>query len=178
MSRSSITPVGPAAGCRQRMLATMLTLVFGAVAIADEAADSKQPNVRLIGATTVVTEVSTGLPLSARVDTGATSCSIHCESFEIKDADPDPKVNIGKPVRFLIKQRQRRRRMGRSEDCRPCQSPHVGARRRALQGQSAAAMRRRGEEGPRHAQRPAEHEIPAAVGPQLLARRFPGERQP
>ncbi|MEX0613584.1 MAG: RimK/LysX family protein [Pirellulales bacterium] len=81
----------------------MLTLIGGALAVAEEAAEPKEPSVRLIGATTVVTEVSTGVPLSARVDTGATSCSIHCDAMEIKDADPDPKVNIGKPVRFLIK---------------------------------------------------------------------------
>jgi hypothetical protein len=57
---------------------------------------------RMIGATTLVTEMSTGLPLPARVDTGATCCSIHCQELVIKDAHPDPKVNIGKPVRFLI----------------------------------------------------------------------------
>jgi hypothetical protein len=61
------------------------------------------PTVRLIGATTMVTEVTTGLPLPARVDTGATSCSIHCESFKIKDAKPNPQENIGKPIRILIK---------------------------------------------------------------------------
>jgi hypothetical protein len=71
-------------------------------ASADEAKPA-QPRVRLIGATTLVTEVTTGLPLAARVDTGATSCSIHCETFEIKDAHPDPKENIGKPVRFLLR---------------------------------------------------------------------------
>jgi hypothetical protein len=85
------------------MLATMLTLIGGGFAVAEEPAESTQPNARLIGATTVVTLVNTGLPLPARVDTGATSCSIHYEALEIKDADPDPKVNIGKPVRFLIK---------------------------------------------------------------------------
>ena len=85
------------------VLAATLTSVGGASALAEGSLESKQPNVRLIGATATVTEVSTGLPLPARVDTGATSCSIHCESFEIEDADPDPKVNIGKPVRFLIK---------------------------------------------------------------------------
>jgi hypothetical protein len=88
-------------------LPTLVALICATFATADEAAESKQPasqqTVRLIGATTVVTEVSTGLPLAARVDTGATSCSIHCEAFEIKGADPDPKVNIGKAVRFLIK---------------------------------------------------------------------------
>lgn len=64
--------------------------------------DSELPG-RLIGTTATVTEMSSGLSFSARVDTGATSCSIHCEEFEIKDAHDDPKENIGKPVRFLVK---------------------------------------------------------------------------
>jgi hypothetical protein len=93
--------------CRRRMRrTTLVTLVCfcGAfMASAEEAATPTQSRVRLIGATTLVTEVTTGLPLPARVDTGATSCSIHCETFEIKDAHPDPKENIGKPVRFLVK---------------------------------------------------------------------------
>jgi hypothetical protein len=104
------------ANCRWMRQATLATLVCfcGAVlANADEPAprdtakaeEAKPapPRVRLIGATTLVTEVTTGLPLPARVDTGATSCSIHCETYEIKDAHPDPKENIGKPVRFLLK---------------------------------------------------------------------------
>jgi hypothetical protein len=72
-------------------------------AAAEKAATEKaELAVRMIGATALVTEMSTGLPLPARVDTGATSCSIHCAKFEIKDAAEDPKTNIGKLVRFLI----------------------------------------------------------------------------
>jgi hypothetical protein len=70
---------------------------------AQEPAEKETPQIRLIGATTVVTEVSTGTSLPARVDTGATSCSIHCVAMEIKDAAEDPRENIGKPVRFLLK---------------------------------------------------------------------------
>jgi hypothetical protein len=100
---------------RRATIATLVCLCSAALANPEEAAKSKeaasaeqaakaaQPRVRLIGATTLVTEVTTGMPLPARVDTGATSCSIHCESFEIKDAHADPKENIGKPVRFLVK---------------------------------------------------------------------------
>jgi hypothetical protein len=88
---------------RNAVLALLLFYIGAGHIFAEDAPEPRQPNVRLIGATTIVTEVSTGLPLPARVDTGATSCSIHCETFEIKDADPDPKVNIGKPVRFLIR---------------------------------------------------------------------------
>jgi hypothetical protein len=90
-----------------RQLLPAILLVIGIATASATAADDKRaepakPAVRLIGATALVTEVSTGLPLPARVDTGATCCSIHCEELEIKDADPDPKVNIGKVVRFLI----------------------------------------------------------------------------
>jgi hypothetical protein len=70
--------------------------------VAEKVEAAKKAVIRMIGATALVTEMSTGLPLPARVDTGATCCSIHCEELEIKDADPDPKVNIGKRVRFLI----------------------------------------------------------------------------
>jgi hypothetical protein len=68
-----------------------------------EDAEKDLPPVRHIGATTVVTEVTTGIPLPARVDTGATSCSIHCLAMEIKDPATNPRENIGKPVRFLVK---------------------------------------------------------------------------
>ena len=91
---------------RCTMLPALLTLVGATFAVAEEAAEPKQPTVRLIGATAMVTEVSTGLPLPARVDTGATCCSIHCEALEIKDAAEDPKVNIGKPIRFLVKNKE------------------------------------------------------------------------
>jgi hypothetical protein len=74
--------------------------------VAKVEAAKKELVIRMIGATALVTEMSTGLPFPARVDTGATCCSIHCEELEIKDADPDPKVNIGKRVRFLIEPRE------------------------------------------------------------------------
>jgi hypothetical protein len=93
--------------CCRRMRLAMAVILVGvcSTTLADgqESASREKPRVRLIGATTLVTEVTTGLPLPARVDTGATSCSIHCETFEIKDAHADPKENIGKPVRFLLR---------------------------------------------------------------------------
>jgi hypothetical protein len=73
-----------------------------AKAVAEKVEAAKKAVIRMIGATALVTEMSSGLPLPARVDTGATCCSIHCEKLEIKDAHPDPKGNIGKRVRFLI----------------------------------------------------------------------------
>jgi hypothetical protein len=88
---------------RPAMLALLVSICGAGFSFAEESASEDKPQVRLIGATTVVTEVTTGVPLPARVDTGATSCSIHCVAMEIKDAHPDPRENIGKPVRFLVK---------------------------------------------------------------------------
>jgi hypothetical protein len=57
----------------------------------------------IIGATATVREASTGIPFSARIDTGAKTCSIHVEKMEIEDASPRRLQNIGKTIRFLIK---------------------------------------------------------------------------
>lgn len=65
--------------------------------------NEKPAQVRRIGATTTVVEATTGMPFPARVDTGATSCSIHCEAIQIKDPAPEPKDNVGKSARVLIK---------------------------------------------------------------------------
>lgn len=58
---------------------------------------------RRIGPVTTITEVSSGLPFPARVDTGATTCSIHYEEMQIEDAAENPADNIGKRIRVLIK---------------------------------------------------------------------------
>ncbi len=62
-----------------------------------------EPTVRHIGPVTTITEVSSGLHFPARVDTGATTCSIHYEELEIEDAAEAPADNIGKRARILIK---------------------------------------------------------------------------
>jgi hypothetical protein len=61
-----------------------------------------EPTIRRIGPVTTITEVSSGLPFPARVDTGATTCSIHYEEIEIEDAAEDPADNVGKRIRVLI----------------------------------------------------------------------------
>ena len=58
---------------------------------------------QIIGATATLSEVSTGIPFSARVDTGAHSCSLHVEKIEIKNESNKPLDNVGKSIRFLIK---------------------------------------------------------------------------
>jgi hypothetical protein len=62
-----------------------------------------EPTIWRIGPVTTITEVSSGLPFPARVDTGATTCSIHYEAIEIEDAAKNPEDNVGKRVRVLIK---------------------------------------------------------------------------
>jgi hypothetical protein len=71
---------------------------------ADETVAAKvgEPTIRRIGPVTTVTEVSSGVPFPARVDTGATTCSIHYEAIEIEDPAASPEENIGKRVRILI----------------------------------------------------------------------------
>jgi hypothetical protein len=82
-----------------------LALSTGLVGVASARAETPDERAAYhrIGPTTTVTEVSSGLPFAARVDTGATSCSIHCEAFEIDGPSDDPAENIGKPVRLLVK---------------------------------------------------------------------------
>lgn len=74
-------------------------------ALADAPADARSEK-RVVGAVAVVTEVSTGLPFSARIDTGAGSCSLHVEKVEIKNEARKALANIGKSIRFLIKNDQ------------------------------------------------------------------------
>lgn len=63
---------------------------------------AKQTPKQVIGATATVTEVTSGLPFSARIDTGATTCSIHALKWEIEDPARVPKKNVGKPIRVQI----------------------------------------------------------------------------
>jgi hypothetical protein len=56
-----------------------------------------------IGATAILTETKSGLSFPARIDTGAQSCSLHVEKYEIKDQDKKRVRNEGKTVRILLK---------------------------------------------------------------------------
>jgi hypothetical protein len=67
------------------------------------AAKIGEPTIRHIGPVTTITEVSSGLPFPARVDTGATTCSIHYEAMEIENPAKNPADNVGKRVRVLIR---------------------------------------------------------------------------
>ncbi|MDZ4656041.1 MAG: RimK/LysX family protein [Bythopirellula sp.] len=60
------------------------------------------PKKTLLGATVDVKETSSGTVLKARVDTGASICSLHCKNIVIADAEEAPEENSGKKVRFLL----------------------------------------------------------------------------
>ena len=94
-----------AACWRRTVCFVALTLMSSAASALGQQPKGETP-FRLIGATATVTEASSGLPFLARIDTGATTCSIHCEAMEIEDASDDAKQNIGKPIRFLVKNKK------------------------------------------------------------------------
>jgi hypothetical protein len=60
-------------------------------------------NKHVIGATAKLTEVESGFTFPARIDTGAQSCSLHIEKFEIEGADERRLRNVGKTIRFQLK---------------------------------------------------------------------------
>jgi len=87
-----------------RSLATGLTLLLAVCSVLNVWGQtvSTQPK-HVIGATATLTEVSTGMPFSARIDTGAKSCSMHVEKIEIKEESPKRWKNKGKNIRMLVK---------------------------------------------------------------------------
>src|SRR5829696_1813969 len=58
---------------------------------------------RIIGATAIITETSSGFGFPARIDTGAETCSLHVEKIDIQDRTARRTKNVGKSVRFLLK---------------------------------------------------------------------------
>ncbi|MCG8450093.1 MAG: RimK/LysX family protein [Pirellulales bacterium] len=58
---------------------------------------------QLIGATTTVEETESDLAFKARVDTGATTSSLHVEEWVIEDEAAEMSENIGKTIRIRLK---------------------------------------------------------------------------
>ncbi len=58
----------------------------------------------VLGETAAITEVSTGVEFTARVDTGAAVSSIHVEPEDvvIEDESPEPTENVAKKVRLRL----------------------------------------------------------------------------
>jgi hypothetical protein len=78
----------------------------------DEVAEGEQGDAeppekekRIIGATATVLEKQSNLLFRARVDTGAKSCSLHIEEMSIDGEEEKWVDNIGKIVRFKVKNR-------------------------------------------------------------------------
>jgi hypothetical protein len=61
---------------------------------------------QVLGATAVVAETQSDLVFAARVDTGATTCSVHVEAWEIFDESAEMAENVGKSIRFLVRNHQ------------------------------------------------------------------------
>ena len=57
----------------------------------------------VIGATATIMEKQSELLFRARVDSGAKSCSLHIEEYKIENEEDQMADNIGKIVRFHIK---------------------------------------------------------------------------
>src|SRR5262245_35948912 len=58
---------------------------------------------QVIGATSELSEVSSGIAFEARIDTGAETCSLHVERIEIQDKTARRVDNIGKAIRIELK---------------------------------------------------------------------------
>lgn len=67
---------------------------------------------QVIGATAEVIETLSGLKCLARIDTGATTCSIHAENLEVDKGEKSMLKNIGKKVSFdLLGEKGERKRV-------------------------------------------------------------------
>jgi len=58
---------------------------------------------RVIGPTVIVQEVESNFAFPARVDTGATTSSLHAEDWEVENEAKEMTENVGKIIRFRIK---------------------------------------------------------------------------
>ncbi len=58
---------------------------------------------RVIGPTTMVAEANSELDFRARVDTGAMTTSVHVEEWAIEDESEKMEDNVGKKIRFRMK---------------------------------------------------------------------------
>ena len=77
---------------------TVIVLATMGMAVAYTLSEKKG----LLGATVDVIELQSGLEFKARVDTGATISSVHCEELVIPDESEESIENIGKHARCLI----------------------------------------------------------------------------
>ena len=87
-------------------LITVATLCGNVAGKTNSKAADELPKIgdkHVIGATATVEEVRTDLLFKARVDTGATTSSLHVEEFIIEDEAERMEDNVGKTIRFRLK---------------------------------------------------------------------------
>jgi hypothetical protein len=80
--------------------------LFTTVVDAQEQLAAATPRVvekRIIGPTTIVAEANSALDFRARVDTGAMTTSVHVEEWAIEDESEKMEDNVGKKIRFRMK---------------------------------------------------------------------------
>jgi hypothetical protein len=75
--------------------------IFGVPAASGKNVSSKSKHI--IGATATLTETESGLKFSARIDTGAHSCSLHVEKVEIENESSSRVRNVGKTAHITLK---------------------------------------------------------------------------
>jgi len=93
-------------GPQQRHSSRILVIVLVAVVALFTASRFVKSEKTIIGATAEVIETDTGLVFQARVDTGASVSSIHCEEFVIEGESPAPAENIGKTILLHLTNKQ------------------------------------------------------------------------
>jgi hypothetical protein len=82
-----------------------LTALLGLLAVVGAGlvyVQNRRDSLPRIGATAVVTELTSGAVLRARVDTGAKLCSIHCEEVDPPAGEEDGPQEVGDAIRFRI----------------------------------------------------------------------------
>jgi hypothetical protein len=90
----------------RRAFSLALPLVAIGLLNSAQGAESKSVSANskhIIGATARLTERSSGISFPARIDTGAQSCSLHVEKLEIEDESRKRVRNVGKTIRFQVK---------------------------------------------------------------------------
>lgn len=90
---------------RKKLVAAGLAacLVAANLAYAKDVVKLPTGEKRVIGPTAMVEEAESDFTFPARVDTGATTSSIHVEECKVEDAAPKMDENLGKTIRFKIK---------------------------------------------------------------------------
>ncbi len=79
--------------------------MLGSAIAKDTLTEATNSGKHVLGPTVVVEEIESEFSFSARVDTGATTSSLHVEDSKVADEADKMGENIGKTIRFRIKNR-------------------------------------------------------------------------